>query len=343
MSRPTILDVARKAGVGVGTVSRVLNNSPRVSPATRQRVLAAIQALDFRPNTVARQLPRKTRLRNIGVITQPFINHHSFVERLRGVQRVLGQTANRYELVLYNISSLNNYDKRLQSIAQIGAVDALLIIDLDLSDENATLLRSANIPFVGLNEFQNRDWPCIGHSNTAGGYLATAYLLEQGHERIGYVGDDFVARELKFLTSLERYEGYREALEAWNQRVDDRYVRHGPYGYDSAHTLMSEILQLPERPTAIFAMSDMQALGCIAAIREAGFRVPDDVSVIGYDNLEISFHTGLTTVNQNLELNGRLGIEYLLKVLGNRDEAISVPEMPPLAVIERQTTRPLHG
>ena len=343
MSRPTILDVARKAGVGVGTVSRVLNNSPRVRPATRERVLAAIQELDFKPNTVARQLPRKTRLRNIGVITQPFINPHSFVERLRGAQRAIGQAARQYELILYNISSPAHYDERLRSIAQTGAVDALLIIDLDLTDEQVTILTSANIPFMGLNQFQDRAWPCIGYSNFEGGQLATGYLLDQGHTRIGYVGDEFEVDELHFLTGFERYQGYKAAFEARGLAVEAQYLQCGQHGYEAAMGMTAALLALPVPPTAIFAMSDLQALGCIAAIREAGLSVPEDVSVIGYDNLELSFHTGLTTVNQNLLLSGRLGTEYLLKVLNNGERAIPVPQMPPLEVIERQTTRPLHG
>ncbi|GAB4573732.1 MAG: LacI family DNA-binding transcriptional regulator [Anaerolineae bacterium] len=343
MARPTILDVARKAGVGVGTVSRVLNNSPRVSPATRQRVLNAIKELDFRPNTVARQLPRKTRLRNIGVITQPFINHHSFVERLRGVQRVLGQTARRYELVLYNISSLDHLDERLVTIARTGSVDGLLLIDLDLTPEQVELLTSANIPFVGLNQFQDRDWPCIGSDNEAGGRLAASYLIELGHRQIAYVGDEFVSQELAFTTSAERFAGFRAVMEEHGLSLPEDYVQLGPYGYDTARELTHRLLALPTPPTAIFAMSDMQALGCIAAVRAAGLRVPDDISVIGYDNLEISFHTGLTTINQNLELNGRLGIEYLLKMLSKGARPVPVPQMPPLEVVERQTTRPLHG
>lgn len=344
MARPTILDVAQKAGVGVGTVSRVLNNSPQVRPETRERVLNAINELGFKPNTVARQLPRKTRLRNIGVITQPFINHYSFVERLRGVQRTLSELKKRYELVLYNISSPESYQERLEIIAQTGAVSGLLIIDLDLTDEQIELLESAAIPFVGLNQFQQRSWPCIGMNNVEGGRKATAYLIGLGHRRIAYIGDDFVSHVLKFNTSAERFAGYRAAMEAHGLSIREEYVRLGPYGYESAKQLTAEVLQLPEPPTAIFAMSDMQALGCIAAIHDVGLRVPDDISVIGYDNLEISFHTGLTTINQNLETNGRLGTTYLLQLLNSHGRNdLPLPQMPALEVIERQTTRPLRG
>jgi DNA-binding LacI/PurR family transcriptional regulator len=121
--------------------------------------------------------------------------------------------------------------------------------------------------------------------------------------------------------------------------LDESLVWLGsPYGYETARVLTVNLLKQSVRPDAIFAMSDMQALGCIASIRAAGLRIPGDIAVIGYDNLEISFHTGLTTINQNLELSGRLGIDYLLKLVTHRNPG-PPPDMPPLEVIPRQTTR----
>ena len=340
MSRPTILDVAEKAGVGVGTVSRVLNNSANVRPETRKRVLAAIAALEFKPNTVARQLPRKTHPRNIGVITQPFINYYSFVERLRGVQRYLGEQDDNFEVVLYNISSLSSFDERVRFMAQAGSVEGLLVIDLEFSDEQVDLLNSAHIPFVGLNQFKDRAWACFGYDNIEGGQLATEYLLTLGHTRIAYVGDEFVDH-FGFYTSSERFEGYRRALSARGLPVDDDLVWLGPHGYTSAKTLTARLLSQPVKPTAIFAMSDMQALGCIAAIREFGWRVPEDISVMGYDNLEVSLHTGLTTVDQHLVDAGFVGMQALHRLI-RRKELLAGEGLPSLEVIPRQTTRPLQ-
>lgn len=340
MSRPTILDVAEKAGVGVGTVSRVLNNSASVRPETRERVLAAIAALDFTPNTVARQLPRKTRPRNIGVITQPFINYYSFVERLRGVQKYLGEQPDNFEVVLYNISSLSSFDERVRFMAQTGIVEGLLVIDLELSDEHIELLNSAHIPFVGLNQFKDRSWTCFGYDNIEGGQLATEYLLDLGHTRIAYVGDEFVDH-FGFYTSSERFEGYKRALRARGLPVLDDLVWLGPHGYASARTLTTRLLAAPQKPTAIFAMSDMQALGCIAAIRESGWRVPEDISVIGYDNLEVSLHTGLTTIDQHLVDAGYVGMRALHRLIRRKDNSAN-EELPALEVIVRQTTRPLQ-
>lgn len=338
MPRPTILDVAEKAGVGVGTVSRVLNNSVNVRPETRERVLAAIAALDFKPKPAARQLPRKMLPRNIGVITQPFVNYYSFVERLRGVQRYLGEQAEDLELVLYNINSPTSFDKRIRFVAQTGFVEGLLVIDLEPSDKQLSLLDSAHIPFVGLNQFRDRTWTCFGYDNIQGGQLATEYLLDLGHTQIAYVGDEFID-DFGFYTSSERFEGYKRALRGRGLTVNDDLVWLGPHGYTSAKALTVQLLAQPPHPTAIFAMSDMQALGCIAAIREAGLRVPEDISVIGYDDLEVSLHTGLTTINQHLVEAGYVAMQALHKQIQRQDFPAN-EVLPPLAVIVRQTTRP---
>lgn len=338
MSHPTIRDVAKKAGVGIGTVSRVLNNSTLVNPLTRKRILEAIAELGFRPNSVARQLPRKTRIHNIGVITQPFVNYNyrSFAERLRGVQAALSFQPHQYELILYSVSSLMHYRERLASIAQSGTVEGLIIIDLELSDESRLSLENSKIPVVGINHFQNQNWPCIGTSNHQGARLATSHLLNLGHTRIAYIGDEFYD-SYGFSTSRERFEGYANTLAEFGHPIPDYYVALGTHDYDVAKQLATGFLNLHEPPTAIFAMSDIQALGCLAAARDIGFKVPDQLSIIGYDDLEMSYHTGLTTIRQHLELSGQIAIQHLLHLL--RGDSQPPPALPPPQVIVRNTTR----
>jgi LacI family transcriptional regulator len=337
MTRPTIRHVAQKARVGIGTVSRVLNNSPNVSPETRQRVMDAIRELNFKPNTAARHLSNNMQLHHIGVITQSFINYYSFAERLRGVQRALSALNNPYEVILYNVSSMAYLDEQIDLIVQNRAVQGLLIIDLRLTEAQRTSLDEANGPYVGLNNFTNVPWPCVATDNVEGGYLATEYLLRHGHRRIAYVGDDFVD-SFGFRTSEERYRGYCEALAEHGAEPSQEYLRLGLYGYEAARNLARDLLKMDERPTAVFAMSDIQALGCIAAVRAAGLRVPQDVSILGYDDLEISEHTGLTTIRQHLERSGQYGVRYLLDLIRLRDRA-TAPALPPLAVIPRDTVQ----
>ncbi|MGB7341024.1 MAG: LacI family DNA-binding transcriptional regulator [Phototrophicaceae bacterium] len=337
MERVTIRHVAKSAGVGIGTVSRVLNNNPNVSDKTRQLVLDAIDELGFVPNAAARQLPRKAPFQSIGVITRPFFEYYSFAERLRGVQKALEPYIPLYDLSLYSTRSTKNYDERLLSIIQSSVIAGLLIIDFDLTSAQKEALHQQGIPFVGLNHVMNTtDWACIGTSNEDGGYLATQYLTQLGHRRIAYVGNELVDRD-GFETSKERYTGYLLALEDADIEHQNQYYRTGELTFESARKLARSLLQLPERPTAIFAMSDVQALGCLEAARELGLRVPDDLSIIGYDDLEMSAHIGLTSVRQHLELGGEIAINYLLQLI-HRNEPDTIPQLPDLQIIERRTT-----
>ncbi len=343
MRLPTIRDVAREAGVGVGTVSRVLNNSPQVSPETRERVLETIQQLGFRPNQLARQLSRGTRVRSLGIIS-PFISDHSFVARLKGVQRALAASHQDYDLIFYHVTTAERFHQRLLAIIEQGSVEGLLLMVLDLLPDQRELLDEAGVVYVGINDYTTDAWPCIGADNVRGGELATRYLIEQGHRRIAYVGDHFPLR-YGFSASEVRYQGYARALFEHQIPLNPDYVKLGQQGKDAAYELTQTLVSLPEPPTAIFSMSDFQALGCLAAIRDAGLNVPGDISLIGFDDVEISQLIGLTTVRQHLEEAGYLAMTYLLKLLGdssipNIEQFTAVPELPPFVVIERQTTRP---
>jgi DNA-binding LacI/PurR family transcriptional regulator len=339
--RPTIYDVAHKAGVGIGTVSRVMNNSPRVGAETRERVLAAIKELNFKPDTIARQLPRRTRRRNIGVLTQPFISYHSFAERLRGIQAALSAQAPDYEVVLYSAGSPQHAQEQLQTITQESTVEGLIVIDFVLPQDQHDLLVQANIAVVSIH---NRDTPymlSVGTDDRHGGRLATQHLLDLGHTHIAYVGDHFVQDDFGFKTSEERYRGYTDALSATQIVQQPGYVRLGDYGYEAARDMARQLIQLATPPTAIFAMSDMQAIGCMAAAREMTLSIPQDISIIGYDDLEIAAHMGLTTIRQHLQRSGQHAVQYLL----NRSHDPDVPPpaaLPPLQVITRTTTTHIH-
>jgi LacI family transcriptional regulator len=339
-SKITIYDVAKKAGVGIGTVSRVLNNNTQVRPTTRQLVMDAIKELDFRPSSVARQLSLQRQVKHIGVITQPFINYYSFSERLRGIQTSLDEENSDYELLLYTVSSFEHYQSQLETIVKTRAVEGLIIIDLELSHDQQELLQDAGLPVVGVNHLQLQTWPCVGTNNLEGGYIATQYLISLGHKRIAYVGDEFIA-DYTQNTSYERYMGFEKALKEASLELSESCVRLGKFDYEVAKINTLKLLSLKTPPTAIFAMSDVQALACIAAAKELGRAVPDDLSVMGYDDLDLSYHTGLTTVKQHLELSGQRGLEHLLALLHGKKTA--PPKLPKPEVIARQTTKKLKS
>jgi DNA-binding LacI/PurR family transcriptional regulator len=336
MSNPTIYDVARLAGVGVGTVSRVINGNGPVSQEKLGKVQRAIRELGFRPSKVARQLSSGIQHRNVGAI-MPFITHPSFVERLRGIQLALNDQANDFNLVLYTVSEPDRFHEQLLSIVENTAADALLIATLTVSDEQRDLMTQAGIPFVTLSDASTGEMNCISPDNERGGYMATRHLLELGHRRVAYVGDAF-PDAYGFPTGELRYKGYVAALAEYGVPHRDDFVRFGPHGEEPAYDLTRDLLAAPEKPTAIFAMSDIQAVGCIQAIREAGLRVPEDISVIGFDDVQLSRYARLTTVRQHLQQGGYLGMQLLLDMLLTPHN-VAPRQLPPLELVVRGTTQ----
>jgi DNA-binding LacI/PurR family transcriptional regulator len=320
---PTIAEVAERAGVGVATVSRVLNSSPSVSRATRRRVQAVIEELGYAPNAAARALSTG-RTCAVGVAA-PFLTRPSVVERLRGVSRRIA--AADYQLVLFDVER----PRPLAELAGAGRLDGLILISLAPSDDELERLRGAGIPVV-LVDGEHPELRCVFIDDVAGGRLAAEHLLALGHRRIGFVGD---AEDgpFGFTSSARRRVGAEAACaEAGVELV----VRRGPHGRDRAAVLAGELLRGPERPSAIFASSDAQALGVLEAAAAAGLSVPDELSVVGFDDIEVARYAGLTTVAQPLEESGLRGAELLLGAL--EGAPLSTRRLP-LELMQRSTTR----
>jgi LacI family transcriptional regulator len=331
---PTIKDVAARAGVGVGTVSRVLNDHPAVTTATRQRVRAAMEDLDFQPNRAARALSRQ-RSGAIAVIV-PFVTQPSSVERLRGVLSVIDDSP--FEVVLYGVDFNERRHQRLSRIFRPNVADGLLVVSLRLLAEEVRRLEATVIPTVVIDAGVS-SLPSVVVDDRAGGQLAAQHLLGLGHRRIAYIGDAVEAR-FGWTSSTRRLLGLTDVLSAADVALSPELVREGPHGRDVAIALATDLLSLPEPPTAIFAHSDTQALGVLEAAQHLGFRVPDDVSVIGFDDIESARYAGLTTVRQPLFESGRLGASMLLDGLnGVRPDPAPHVELP-LEIVARRTTGP---
>jgi LacI family transcriptional regulator len=294
----TISEVAAHAGVGPSTVSRVLNDHPRVSPATRARVRAAIETLSYRPNPMARGLSRG-RCQTLGVIV-PFFTHASAVERLRGVVAALDDS--RYDLVLFNVESPLHRDEHFAALTRRDRADGLLVLSLPPRAEDLARLEQAGVPVV-LVDAKGKDVDMVITDDAEGGRLATRHLLSLGHERIAFIGEG-PDNEFGFIAAAQRERGYRDVLETAGVEASDELVRHCPHDRTAAQRITEQLLALRNRPTAVFASSDVQATGVLAAARAAGMRVPEDVSVVGFDDIEISAYAGLTTVRQPLFESG---------------------------------------
>jgi DNA-binding LacI/PurR family transcriptional regulator len=326
----TIAEVADEADVGVGTVSRVLNGSTAVSEATRRRVLDVVDELGYEPNATARALSTG-RTRAVGVIA-PFFTRSSVIERLRGVAHAL--TGAGYQLILVDVERPEQRDAAFRSL--IGRVDGLLSISLPPSPADLERLTSGGVPVVLVDQAHDR-LPAITVDDVEGGRRATAHLLELGHDRIAFAGDTLDGVHGGSASS-RRCVGYGRALEDAGVPLRPELVKLGPHGRGVA-TMVDELLGLPDPATAIFAASDMQALAVLEAAREAGAAVPADLSVVGFDDIELARYAGLTTVAQPLEVSGARGAELLLAALEGR--AVSEPSQQlPLELLVRDTTAP---
>jgi len=330
----TIADVARHAGVGLGTVSRVLNGSPQVRDETRQRVLAAIAALDYRPNPLARGLSLG-RSHSLGVVV-PFFTHASAVERLRGVVAAL--EGSRYDLVLFNVSSPDHRDEHLASLTRRDRADGLLVMTLPPPAPDLERLTRARVPVV-LVDARGVGVPMVLTDDRAGGRMATQHLVDLGHERIAFIGDD-PGNPFGFTAGAQREQGYEAVLAEAGIPHRSELVRHGQHDREEARVLAAELLAEPDGPTAVFASSDVQATGVLAAAAAAGRRVPEDLSVIGFDDIELSAYVGLTTVRQPLFDSGFLGARLLLDALDSNDPPVADEHELPLELVERSTTAP---
>jgi LacI family transcriptional regulator len=329
----TIRDVAEYAGVGVGTVSRVLNDNPSVSDATRYKVLEAIEALDYTPSPIARRLSLRKTLA-IAVVV-PFFTRPAFTERLRGVEYALAES--EYDLILFNVESTAKRDAYFHDVPRRERFDGLLIVSLSPRNGDVKHLLRAGVPTV-LLDARHPDLSRVVIDDVAGGRLATQHLIELGHRKIGFVGDQ-LENPFNFISSRDRYEGYRRALAEAGITFQAEHFRQAEHGREPARRMASELLAISDPPTAIVAASDTQAFGVLEAARDADLRVPKDLSVIGYDDIELAEYLDLTTIRQPLFALGVEGVRLLLDTIANP------PPTPrrvllPVELVVRGTTAP---
>lgn len=330
----TIAQVAAHAKVGVGTVSRVLNDHPSVADGTRRRVRESITALGYRPSPLAQNLKRG-RTQRIAILVSFFTNP-SAVERLRGLTQALGGSG--YEIVLYPVDDEGQRATHMDSLAGPHQADGLVVISLPPTDDEVAQLARSRLQVIQIDA-AHPAFPSIVTDDVAGGRLAAEHLLGLGHRRLGFVGDP-VDNPYGFTSSRDRCTGYVETLTAAGHAPPDHWIRTGRHGIGTAERIAHQLLSATDRPTAVFAASDTQAMGVVLAARALGLRVPEDVSVLGFDDIEAAPHVGLSTVRQPLQDSGRLAAELLLAALAAPGTVPADTHVLPLEVIARTTTGP---
>lgn len=332
----TIRDVAKRAGVGLGTVSRVLNESPQVSAATRQRVLEVIEDLNFHPSLIARRLSLGRSL-TIAVVAS-FFTRPATVERLRGVSLTLADT--EYDLIVFDVESAERRRTIFQELGRRSDMDGVLVISLPADRADLEHIQAGGIPVViiDVDDPQLEGFHQVVTDDVRGGRMAVEHLIELGHKRIGFISDP-LTDAFHFSASQRRFEGYKQALHEHGLALNPAWHRHGEHGRYEAKRLASEMIALAERPTAIFAASDTQAIGVLEAAREAGLRIPAELSVVGYDDVEIAAYLDLTTIRQMLYESGSSGVTLLLETI-QRPGAEPVRSVLPTELVVRGTTAP---
>lgn len=329
---PTIYDVAQTAGVSISTVSRVINASPNVSEGTRERVQAAIDALTFVPKAEARARAMMDYAR-IGVLT-PFFTAPAFVQRLRGVAQGLHTT--RYELTIYTVESIEHLNYYLATLPVTGHLEGLILLSLRVNDESALKLKNYHLETV-LIEFPRHDLNTVEIDDIAGGEMAADYLIGKGHQRLAFLGDTTDLGAFAILPITMRLKGFQKGIEKAGLHLPGDFICTSKYDVKDAEASIEPILTRPDRPTAIFCATDMQALGVVNKARALGLQVPQDLAVLGFDDLDFADYFGLSTIHQPLDESGRLAVEILLSRIKDPDRPLRHIRLP-LELIERQTT-----
>jgi LacI family transcriptional regulator len=330
--KPTIYDVAKASGVSISTISRVLNSPHKVNTKTRERVMYAIDQLGFVPWAEARARAMRSTKR-IGVLT-PFFTAPSFVQRLRGVAGALSRA--NCELVIYTVDSLEHLRAHIASIPIMQNLDGLIILSLAIEDKDAHRLHDSGIETVLIeSKHAQLNWICI--DDQRGGMLAAKHLIDRGHTRIGFLGDIEPPERYAIYPVKSRLAGFKRALDEAGLSLPRRYIVRASYTQAGQEQAARALLSLPRPPTAIFAGSDIQAVNLMKTARHTGLRIPEDLAIMGFDDIDLAELMELTTIRQSLDESGRLAAEILLSKRAEPGRGLQHINLP-LTLVERQTT-----
>lgn len=334
---PGINEVAQLAGVSTATVSRALSGNGHVSEATRTRVLAAALELEYVVSSNASSLATG-RTKNVGVVI-PFLNRWFYGAVLEGAESAL--LSHGYDLTLYNLGGGGDERRSVfEHFLLRKRVDAVIAIALDLTESEVGRLHDLDKPIVGVGG-SILGVRTLSIDDEAVARLATEHLLSLGHRVIALIGGNS-ASEMDFHIPAKRRGGYQAALTAAGIAPDPELFQAADFTLQGGYAAAKQLLGNPrKRPTAVFAASDEMAIGTILAARDLGLHVPDDVSVIGIDDHELSEFFGLTTIAQFPALQGRMAVDIVMDQLhpGHRTGGTNTA-LPFELIVRSSTSRP---
>lgn len=329
----TINKIAELAGVSKATVSRVLNNYPHISSELREKVMTVVQETGYERNHVARMLA-SNRSNMIGLVipsgAEAIFTDPYFPELTRGVSLTVKQFDQT--LALFLCESEQEGVETIRSILSTGLLDGILITADYKNNNFETDLINGDMPHVFIGRPQQLQYSSyIDSDNFSGGFIATEYLIEKGYERIAVIGSS------KNTSGDDRYQGYCHALEKHGIEYNEALVAYGDYTMNSGAEGMYRLL--PAEPDAVFVTSDTMALGALRALREQKISVPDQIAIVGYDDLPpaIQADPQLTTVRQQIAKVGELAVETLLQSIDNPDRPLRQLKLPVELIVRAST------
>ncbi|WP_429350985.1 LacI family DNA-binding transcriptional regulator [Paenibacillus sp. 4624] len=332
----TIKDIAKLAGVSPSTVSRVISGHPRISTETSLKVKQIMKELNYHPNMMAKSLVSKTT-QTLGIMlprpAEELFQNYFFGELLRGI--ITHATRNNYELLL---STETSSDDELQAISRLvhgRRVDGILLLGSKRDDPIISFLEEEEFPFVLIGRSETHpNAPMVDNDNVQTAYDATQHLIAQGHTRIG-----FVSGPPDITLSHDRMRGYRKALEESGLTATNDWIVEGEFLQESGFRAMSLFMSLPDRPTAIVVIDDNVAFGVLRALAELGYQVPEDISVVSFNNIALSELASppLSSIDIGTYQLGYTAVQVLLKILGNEPLAQN-PVIIPHRLIVRESS-----
>lgn len=314
---PTMNDVARIAGVAKSTVSRALNDSPRIREQTKDRIKAIVRELNYEPNYIARSLTKR-KTHTIGVILEDILNPF-FTEVAKGIETVLKKHG--YAMLLTSSGYIYEDEVELTRTLLRSKVDGVLITPVHSNSLSIDLLKMRKIPFFIMNgKSEDKEVSWVDSDNLEGGYLATQYLLKLGHRRFMNL------HSTSLQGSRDRFAGFKRAIEEKSLRLSDQILLGDATSRKEGYELVSGFLRehgAKELPSAIMAVNDAVAIGAMESLLEHDVRIPEEVSIIGYDDIYIAgfIRVPLTTVHQSKFRMGEIAASGLIEMINRREES----------------------
>lgn len=326
----TIYDIAREAQVGIGTVSRVLNNSPKVTPETREKVIKVAERLNYQPHAFAQALARK-RSNTLSAII-PFFTNYFFIQVLQGVQESL--TTLGYDLIIHGANNRDQLEEYLSRSMRKGRVDGTLLFSTELPDHLADKFISSKVPLVLVDTFHPK-FDSIRVDNIQGAKTAINHLIALGHKSIGMLNANIISTPAR-----ERLQSFKNTLAQNGLPVNEKIIinsaskRNDGFSWESGYHEMRKLLSSgTQLPTAFFISSDIQAIGALAALKEKGITVPGDIAIVSFDDIEIAKYYDLTTMHQPMYDMGELAVRKMLERIENNMAPVSSINFTPDIVV----------